>query len=85
MSLLHGSSTQSFFFFLGIIINVNLQVRKLKHKEVSSYSWEMAALGFQSKMITKALLNITICGLPFSLLSAYYVPHVKDPSVNETD
>lgn len=81
VSLLHGSSTQSFFFFLGIIINVNLQVRKLKHKEVSSYSWEMAALGFQSKMITKALLNITICGLPFSLLSAYYVPHVKDRSL----
>ena len=53
------------FFFLGVIINVNLQVRKLKHKEVLSYSWEMAELGFQSKVITKALLNITTCGLPF--------------------
>lgn len=53
---------QIFFFclFSGIIISVILQVRKLKHKEVLSHSWETAELGFQPKVITRVLLTIAI-------------------------
>lgn len=59
MSLLYASDL-FFCLFSGIIISVILQVRKLKHKEVLSHSWETAELGFQPKVITRVLLTIAI-------------------------